>query len=118
MKYYEWLYLICIIVYIIAMYILLNHPRFKKKLLPPNQQEMSQRDIAMMSVLIGTICGVVVASILWFLYHTSCRVMYGVYRECYDDEEEKARREREEMEKEKQMYEAQKKNSMDEMNAV
>ena len=117
MKYYEWLYLICIIVYIIAVWQLLNNPRVKGNL-PSNLQNLSQRDTAIYSAVVGTICGVIIASILWFLYHTSCRVVYGVYRECYDDEEEKARREREEMEKEKRMYEAQKKDSMDEMNAV
>jgi hypothetical protein len=77
---------------IVSMMLILTRPRFKQ-ILPPNLQNLSQRDVVIFSIVVGTISGVIYASILWFILHRVCKSIFGIYRECFEevekDEDEK-----------------------------
>ena len=90
MKYYEFLYLVLIIVYIGAlMYMFTTTDVNIKKMLPPQLQNLSKRNVVIYSLVGGTIVGVIVASFIWFLLHTACKGIFGIYRECFEEEQEK-----------------------------
>ena len=86
MKYYELLYLVMIIISIISMGLLLTRPIYKQTL-PPNLQNLSLRNIVIFIIVVGTIIGVIYASILWFILHRVCKSIFGIYRECFEEEE-------------------------------
>lgn len=86
MKYYELLYFVLIIISIFSMPSILTLPIFKQLL--PNLQNLSKRDVVIFSIVGGTIFGAIYASIIWFIFHRVCKSIFGIYRECFEEEKD------------------------------
>ena len=107
MKYYEQLYLVLIIVYIIAFAVITNLKKLPPGI-PPELKNLSVRDKAIFSIVGGTFVGSIFASIIWFLISASYNMFCAVSSECFEVVEENMEDEKkveENMEDEKKVEE-------------